>query len=190
MAIVYLNPASNDATDGWNTSYSTTASHLSQGETTNTWRTNLGATGKAIWQLDDFDNTGVASITSIQLIIVGTLDAKSGSSVIVTRIRNSSNQTLFSENILNLANGAMNTYSLTERTTYDGSNVWTDARLDGLNLFITCTSGAHMHILQQVYIKVTYVLSGYGFDVAGVASANISQIKGVATANISQVIGV
>jgi hypothetical protein len=47
-----------------------------------------------------------------------------------------------------------------------------------------------MHILQQVYIKVTYVLSGYGFDVAGVASANISQIKGVATANISQVIGV
>ena len=188
MAITYLNPASNTTTDGWDSSYSTTASHLSQGETSNTWRTNRGATGKAIWQLDDFDNTGVTSINSIQLIVVCGLDAKSGTATISTKIRDSSNSTLYSEDITNSV-GGYTTHSLTLRTTSDGSSAWTDSDLDGLTLFFICTGGPFSHILQQAYIKVSYS-TGYGNSVSGVASTNISNISGVASADISNVIGV
>ncbi len=197
MATTFLNPDGNVTIAGWNTSFSTTASHLSQGDTSNEWRTNLGATGKAIWTLGDFDFSGlnVDSITNIKHKLICGLDARGGSANVTVAIRDMSSggagTTLYSETHANTAGAGFQTFTGTTRTTSDGSSAWTDSDLDNLGFFTTFFSGPHVHILQQLYIEVTYVeVSGYGFDVSGVASANISQIKGVATANISQVIGV
>lgn len=44
--------------------------------------------------------------------------------------------------------------------------------------------------LATTFLDVTYTPAGYGNDVNGVASANISSINAVATANISQVNGI
>ena len=197
MATTFLNPDGNVTIAGWNTSFSTTASHLSQGDTSNEWRTNLGATGKAIWTLGDFDFSGlnVDSITNIKHKLICGLDARGGSANVTVAIRDMSSggagTTLYSETHANTAGAGFQTFTGTTRTTSDGSSAWTDSNLDDLGLFLTAGAGPFVQILQQLYIEVTYVeVSGYGFDVSGVASANISQIKGVATANISQVIGV
>ena len=66
-----------------------------------------------------------------------------------------------------------------------------DSDLDGLGLQITCTGGPFVHVIQQMYIKVTYVEpSGYGNAVNGIAATDISEINGIATASISKVNGV
>ena len=74
MAIAYLNPASATTNTNWD---SAVVSELDQGETSNTWTSTANAAALTV-TLDDFDNTGVASIDSVQLIIVGDYDARSG----------------------------------------------------------------------------------------------------------------
>ena len=195
MATTFLNPDGSSSVVGWSTSYSTTPSHLSQGDTSNEWRTLANNTGKAILNLDDFDFSGlnVGSITNIKHQLIVGLDARGGSADVIVAIRNSIGQTLYTETHSNASGAGFQTFTGTARTTSDGSSAWTDSDLDGLGLFLTCTGGPpQSHIVQQLYITVTYVeaAAGYGNDVIGVASGNIGAIKGVATANISQVIGV
>ena len=193
MATTVLNPDGSVTIAGWNTSFSTTPSHLSQGDTSNEWRTTFLQTGKVIFTLGDFDFSGlnVDSITNIKHQLIIGLDARGGSADAIVAIRNAAGVTLYTETHANTAGAGFQTFTGTARTTSDGSSAWTDSDLDGLGIFLTCNAVPGSHFVQQMYIEVTYVeVSGYGFDVSGVASANISQIKGVATANISQVIGV
>ena len=104
-------------------------------------------------------------------------------------MQNASNTTLYSETHANTAGAGFQTFTGTTRTTSDGSSAWTDSDLDGLQLFLTCTGGPFVHIVQQLYIEVVYVEAGYGNDVNGVASADIGEVNGVATANIAEING-
>ena len=191
MATTFLNPDGASSIVGWNTSFSTTASHLSQGDTSNEWRTTFLQTGKVIFTLSDFNNTGVSSITKIENIIVCGLDARSGTAPVISAIRNSGGTTLYSETFNNPSSG-FTTFTGTARTTSNGTAAWTDGDLDGLTLFLTCNGGPHVHAIQQYYIKVTYeeTAAGYGNTVIGIPSAKIDKITGLSTANISEVIGI
>ena len=190
MAVAYLNPDSNVTAVGWDSSFSQTPSHLSQGDTSNEWRTVMNNTGKAIWTLGNFDFGGlnVGSITNIKHQLIIGLDARGGSSNAIATIRNASNQTLYSETHANTAGAGFQTFTGTTRTTSDGSSAWTDSDLDGLQLFLTCTSGPLVHIVQQMYIEVTYVEAGYSHDISGLAAASISKVNSLATANIGKII--
>ena len=95
MAIVYLNPATATTNTNWDSS---TVSELDQGETSNTWQTTANNADLKV-TLDDFDNTGVSSITSVQLILVGNYDARSGFWTANTEIQNSGGTALYSENL-------------------------------------------------------------------------------------------
>ena len=189
MAVAYLNPDSNVTAVGWDSSFSQTPSHLSQGDTSNEWRTVMNNTGKAIWTLGNFDFGGlnVGSITNIKHQLIIGLDARGGSSNAIATIRNASNQTLYSETHANTAGAGFQTFTGTTRTTSDGSSAWTDSDLDGLQLFLTCTSGHLVHIVQQMYIEVTYVEAGYSHDISGLAAASISKVNSLATANIGKI---
>ena len=192
MATTFLNPDGSSSVVGWSTSYSTTPSHLSQGDTSNEWRTSVGQTGKAIFTLDDFDFSGlnVGSITNIKHQLIVGLDARGGSADVIVAIQNSGGVTLYSETNNNAAGAGFQTFTGTARTTSDGSSAWTDSDLDGLGMFLTCAGAAlNVHIVQQLYIEVTYVEAGYGHDVIGVASADIGEVNGVATANIDEING-
>ena len=193
MATAYLNPDGASSINGWNTSYSTTAAHLARNETSNEWRTIFLNTGKVLFTLDDFDFSGlnVDSITNIKHQLVIGLDARGGSSDAIVAMQNAGGSNLYSETHANTAGAGFQTFTGTARTTSDGSSAWTDGDLDGLKLFLTCTGGPHVHIVQQLYIEVTYVesVSGYGHDVIGLASANIGKINGLATANMGKVSG-
>ena len=190
MATTFLNPDGASSINGWNTSFSTTASHLSQGDTSNEWRTTFLQTGKVIFTLGDFDFSGlnVDSITNIKHQLIIGLDARGGSADAIVAIRNAAGVTLYTETHANTAGAGFQTFTGTARTTSDGSSAWTDSDLDGLGLFLTCTGGPHVHIVQQLYITVTYVeVSGYSHDEIGVASANIGEVNKVATANIAEI---
>ena len=197
MATTVLNPDGLATTiNGWNTSFSTTPSHLSQNDTSNEWRTNFNSTGKAIFTLDDFDFSGlnVDSITSIKHQLICGLDARGGTAPITISIRDLSSggagTSLYSETHLNAAGAGFQTFTGTTRTTSDGSSAWTDSDLDDLGLFLTCTGGSfNVHKVQQLYIEVVYVEAGYGNDVNGVASADIGEVNGIATANIAEING-
>ena len=192
MATAYLNPDGASSINGWNTSFSTTAAHLARNETSNDWRTQFLSTGKVIFTLDDFDFSGlnVGSITNIKHQLVIGLDARGGSSDAIIAIRNAVGTTLYSETHANTAGAGFQTFTGTARTTSDGSSAWTDSDLDGLKLFLTCVGGGFaVHIVQQLYVEVTYAesVSGYGNDVNRLASANIGEINRVATANIAEI---
>jgi hypothetical protein len=192
MATTFLNPDGSSSVNGWSTSYSTTASHLSQGDTSNEWRTIFNNTGKVIFTLDDFDFSGlnVSSITNIKHQLIIGLDARGGSANVIVAIRNAAGSTLYSETHSNTAGAGFQTFTGTARTTSDGSSAWTDGDLDGLGMFLTCTGGPFVHIVQQLYIEVTYVeVSGYSHDIIGLGSSNISKINALATANVGKVIG-
>lgn len=191
MAVVYLNPDGSSSVNGWDASYSSTPAHLAQNETSNEWRTAFLSTGKVIFTLGDFDNTGVASITKIENVLVCFLDARGGTSNVTCRIMSGISQ-LYVETFANpTTGGSYATFTGTARTTSDGSSAWTDSDLDGLGLQLICTAGPHVHIIQQYFIKVTYEeISGYSHDVSGVGSSNISKVNTVATANIAKIIGV
>ena len=187
MAIVYLNPVASTTNNNWDSS---DVSELDQGETSNTWQTTANGADLRV-TLDDFDNTGVASIDSVQIILVGNYDARSGGWGANVRIMNASDSYYYQELIIVPAGRTASTLSGTIRTTSDGSTAWTDGELDGMKISVNsidCTTKGQM---VQFYIKVEYTeATGYGHTVSGVASTNISTVKGVATANIDKVIGV
>ena len=192
MATQILNPSSIVFQANWSSGGSN-ASELDKDNTAVSWTGNFGAQAKFILQLDDFDNTGVASIDAIQLTTVAYLaNTRIGTITAKTILENSSGTALYTEDITITINGAaFATYNGTSRTTSDGSSAWTDGDIDGLRLNITYATPPGNAIVEQAYVTVTYTeVSGYGSRVSGVAAASIGSIIGVATANIGEVIGV
>ena len=185
MAIAYLNPSAAITNTNWDSS---TVSELDQGETSNTWKTTAN-NADLIVTLDDFDNTGVSSITSVQVILVGNYDSRSGFWSASTSITNSSGTSYYNQILAVPAGRTASTLSGTVRTTSDGSAAWTDSDLDGMKLRVTSADCTDKGQMVQFYIKVIYA-TGYGNTVNGVASANIGKVNGVATANISKINGV
>ena len=185
MAIAYLNPASATTNTNWDSS---TVSELDQGETSNTWKTTAN-NADLIVTLDDFDNTGVSSITSVQVILVGNYDSRSGFWSASTSITNSSGTSYYNQILAVPAGRTASTLSGTVRTTSDGSTAWTDIDLDRMKLRVTSADCTDKGQMIQFYIKVIYA-TGYGNTVNGVASANIGKVNGVATASISKVNGI
>ena len=187
MAIAYLNPASATTNTNWDSS---STSELAQGETSNTWQTTANNSNLVV-TLDDFDYAGLgaSSITSVQLILVGNYDARSGSWIANTDITDASGTSYYAENLTVPAGRTSSTLSGTVRTTSDGSAAWTDSNLDDLRIKVLSLNCTDKGQLIQFYIKVTYS-TGYGNAVNGVAAASIGKINGVATANISKVNGI
>ena len=185
MAIAYLNPSAAITNTNWDSS---TVSELDQGETSNTWQT-TNQPADLIVTLDDFDNTGVSSIDSVQLVLVGNYDARSGSWTANTSITNASGTSYYDENLTVPAGRTASTLSGTTRTTSDGSTAWTDGNLDGMRIRVLSLNCSNRGQLVQFYIKVTYS-TGYLNIVNGVAAASIGKVNGVATADISKVNGV
>ena len=188
MAIAYLNPAASTTNTNWDSS---TVSELDQGETSNTWQTTANNSNLVV-TLDDFDYAGLgaSSITSVQLILVGNYDARSGLWTATTRIMDASESTIYyTENLTVPAGRTASTLSGTVRTTSDGSAAWTDGNLDGMKIGVTSSNCTDKGQMVQFYIKVIYE-TGYGNTVNGVTAANMSKINGVAKADISKVNGV
>jgi hypothetical protein len=185
MAIAYLNPAASTTNTNWD---ETDVSYLDQGQTSNTWTTTANNAALVV-TLDDFNSTGVASITSVQIIIYGNYDARSGLWTARTKITDASGTVYYNENLGVPAGRTPSTVTGTVRTTSDGSTAWTDSNLDGMKLEVTSTDCTTLGQLIQFYIKVVYT-TGYGNAVNGVAAANIGKVNGVATANISKVNGI
>ena len=188
MAIAYLNPASATTNTSWNSS---NLSHLAQGQTSNDWTT-TGNGANLYCTLSDFDNTGVASIDSIQIILVGLFGDRLGAWTAKTKIRDTSApSTYYSENLSILAGRSADTYYGTVRTTSDGSTAWTDGDLDDISLDVYSSDCGVLGLMQQFYLKVVYTeATGYGHAVSSVPAANIASVKGVATADIGKIIGV
>ena len=187
MAIAYLNPEVATTNTNWDES---DVSYLDQGQTSNTWQTTANS-AELIVTLDDFNNTGVASIDSVQLIIVGNYDARSGAWTARTKIMDSSDTQIYGEDLTVPQGRTASTVTGTVRTTSDGSTAWTDSDLDGMKLRIFSSNCTDKGQLVQYYIKVIYTeATGYANTVIGVAPYAIGEIVGVAAANIDKVIGV
>ena len=187
MAIAYLNPAVGTTINHWN---STDVSELVQGETSSTWSTTANG-ASLIVTLSDFDNTGVASIDQLVIILVGAYAARSGSWTADTKIMDASGTSYYNEALTIPAGRTVSTITGTARTTSDGSAAWTDSDLDGMTIQVSSSDCTTLGRMTQFYVKVQYTAAtGYGDTVIGVAPANIAAVKGVATANIEKVIGV
>ena len=187
MAIAYLNPAASTTNSNWD---ETDVSYLAQGNTGNAWTTTANPADLVV-TLSDFDNTGVASIDSVQIIIVGNYNARSGSWLANTDITDASGTSYYAENLTVPAGRTTSTITGTVRTTSNGSAAWTDSNLDGMKIRVLSLNCTNKGQLVQFYVKVIYTeATGYGNAVNGVASANIGKVNGVATANIEKINGV
>ena len=77
--------------------------------------------------------------------------------------------------------------------TGNGTGVWTYANLEALEIKldkIFNTASRKEVRVSYLSAEVTYTPAGYGHDVIGVDSGDISTVNGIATANISKVNGV
>lgn len=185
MAIVYLNPNATITNTNWDSS---NLSELAQGETSNTWQTTANNADLVV-TLDDFDNTGVSSIDSVQIILVGNFDARSGFWTASTTIADSSSSAYYNQLLTVTAGRTASTLSGIIRTTSDGSAAWTDSDLDGMRIRVTSINCLDKGQLVQFYVKVTYT-EGYGNSVNGIAAGSIGKINGIAVADISKVKGI
>ena len=189
MATVVLNPSSIVNAVSWQAGGST-ASELDKDETSNEWVGSVAATAKMTLELDNFDNTGVASIDQVQTTFVAFLaNARGGTITATTRIINGAS-VLYDEDITVTINGGnYATYNGTARTTSDGSTAWSDTVIDALRLEVLFATPPGNAYVQQAYVTVTFTESGYSHDVSGLAAANIGKINAVATADIAELNG-
>ena len=187
MATVVLNPSSIVVVGGWESGGST-ASELDKDEISNEWIGNGNATAKMTFELDNFDNTGVASIDQVQTTFVAYLGNARGGAITATTKINNGGANLYSEDITVTINGAnYATYNGTARTTSDGSTAWSDTVMDALRLEVFFATPPGNAYVQQAYVTVTYTESGYGHAVSGLAAASINKINSLATANVGKV---
>ena len=186
-----LNPSAIVSSANW-ASQTGGASGLDKDNTSQQWEGNIAAEARFILELDDFDNTGVASIDAIQLTTVAYLaNARSGTIIGKTSLENSSGTSYYNESLSITVNGGnFATYNGTSRTTSNGSSAWTDSDIDDLRLAIIYATPPGNAVVQQAYVTVTYTQAGYGSNIVGVQSSNISKVIGVETADISKVIDV
>jgi len=132
---------------------------------------------------------GVTSWTSVQIFLKSKYTT-SGDQDVDVHVYGNSGETV------TVSDDTWTTYSTTAKTTWNGSNDWTDSRLNALRVKFDKNGAAGIRQSLQIsyiYATVTYVAAvaaGYGNDVIGVASGDISKINGIATADISKVNGV
>ena len=134
---------------------------------------------------------GASSVNSVQVVVKDAfIELRGGRGTITTGISDASG-TFYNENT-DIDENPL-TYTLTERTTSDGSAAWTVAQINDLRLNLAATS-AIPHIGSGIQIDYVYAIvdynTGYGHNVSGVRAANIGNISGVAAANIGNIIGV
>ena len=135
----------------------------------------------------------ISSITSVRISLSAAYTATSGAATRVISymggigISNGSNiHQMPADNSYATSNGAEESYAT-------GTTDWTYANLENLTIKLdklTNTASRKEVRVSYLYVTVTYVPAGYGNDVIGVASGDISKINGIATANISKVNGV
>ena len=82
----------------------------------------------------------------------------------------------------------------TQSTSDEGSTAWTLGEIDGLRMYLRLYGmggGGTVGITYAYFIiDYTAAAAGYGHNVLGVASANISTVNGIATADIKKINGV
>ena len=132
---------------------------------------------------------GVTSWTSVQIFLKAKYTT-SGDQDVDVYVSNNSGDTI------TVSGTTWTTYSTTAKTTWNGSNDWADLTMSLLNVKFDKNGDAGFRqnlLISYIYATVTYVESapaGYGNDVIGVASGDISKINGIAIADISKVNGV
>ena len=116
------------------------------------------ATGKScIVQLEDFTEDH-SSIDGVQLVVKAGNDGRSQTYELVTKLLPVIGSAYYDESTgTELANRYYLTHTFTNRTTYDGSNAWTNALVNGLRLYVELDahSGGTFNFT-QAYVIVTY----------------------------------
>ena len=130
---------------------------------------------------------GVSSWTSVQIFLKAKYTT-SGDDDVDVHVYGNSGETI------TVSGTTWTTYSTTAKTTWNGSDDWVDSRINGLLVKFNKNGDAANRqalLISYIYAVVTYVApAGYGNDVIGIDSGDISTINGIATANISKVNGV
>ena len=194
MATFNLNPSSTVSNTGWTINGGDGTAHgvVSDGSSSSSIRV-AAQSRTVIFELDDYSSGG--TIDSIRFVVKGFLfNTRSGDCDIQVIIDDGSGGALYTETVtVNFNSYSEETHYGTARTTSDGSSAWTDSDLDSLRLNINSSPEAPPGVSQpnvtEAYIEVTFS-TGYGNDVIGIDSGNISKVIGIETANIASVIGI
>ena len=117
---------------------------------------------KCIVQFDDFDDTDVDSIESVQGIIKANVYERGKSFSLRINLQDSSGASLYVEYANGSSSGAWGTFYGTARTTSDGSTAWTASDINDLRLHIeiySLTAGGTMRVT-YAYVEVDYSVAG------------------------------
>ena len=130
----------------------------------------------------------ISSITSVRFLSSGRHTGRSGGADV--SIAFNAPTFGFAEAVnYNSSPTTYETINGTARTTSDGSSAWTYSDLENLQMRMTKV-GTDTVRISYLALEVTYVEAGYGNDVLGVDSGDITSINGIAVGNISKVNGV
>ena len=136
--------------------------------------------------------SGISSITSVQILTVGRYPPRGSGGTDVDFLFEVGASTGLAET-LNYNNSAIHhTRNGTARTVNTAGSAWSYSDLEDVELRLTKNGTVSTDVrITMVNLLVTYVeAAGYGNAVMGVASANIGKVNNVATANLGKVIGV
>ena len=148
------------------------------------------------------DVSAISSITSVRIITStnytatsGTVQLKftmGGTDGIQTISNGTTTAVVGGDNSYNTVSSDIETYAIVPLG-IGSSTPWSYSLLEALNCKLE-SAGTYAFrkviLISYVYALVTYVEAGYGNDVMGVDSGDISKINGIATANIAKVNGV
>ena len=131
----------------------------------------------------------IASITSVRFLSSGRSTDRSNPALVDISFLTPTAG--FSETATYLVHASSyTTINGTSRTTSDGSTAWTYSDLENLSMRMTKNGAVGVRV-SYLALEVTYVEAvGYGNDVIGIDSGDISKINGIATADISKVNGI
>ena len=132
----------------------------------------------------------IASITSVRFLSSGRSTDRSNPALVDISFLTPTAG--FSETATYLVHASSyTTINGTSRTTSDGSTAWTYSDLENLSMRMT-KNGTEGVRVSYLALEVTYTeaAAGYGNDVIGIDSGDISKINGIATADISKVNGI
>ena len=110
-----------------------------------------------IVQLEDFTEDH-SSIDGVQLVVRAGNDARAKTYVLETKLLPAVGGAYYTESTgIENSNRFYLTHTFTNRTTYDGSNAWTNSRVNGLKVSVEldAISGGTMKFT-QAYVIVTY----------------------------------
>ena len=136
--------------------------------------------------------SAIDTINSVTLKFKANYTNSSGTTMVRSYILNDGSADT-GVNVHTIASGGYQTYTGPAETTYDGSNSWTYAKLDDIQvkLIKVINTFARTQIrVSYLYVEVDYDEAGYGHHVMGVDKTKIADVNGVPTTNISKVNGV